>query len=191
MEAIDRLGPDAPEDTAIVRDKEHEAATTAAHGRGTALAATASFFEPGGEAAALRRVFLDFDRTLELTGKAGTRLVSRSGPVSLGETDATRKILWLTYSARWRFEARELDRGSARLFVSTTVPWDGTDHVLESRGLFLAVPERGGVRVAHATVSAVDFEIPGIARGAAASLAEREIRERVDGLRAHWREYVR
>lgn len=191
LEEIDRLPPEAPERTTVVRDAERERAVVAAQGKGTALASIATFFERAGDAAALRRVFLDFDRSPELTGKPGTRLVSRTGPVSLGESDATRKVLWLSFSARWRFEARELDRGTARLFVSAMTPWEGTDHVLESRGVFVAVPERDGVRVAHAVVSAVDFAIPAIARGAAVSMAEREVRDRVDALRAHWREYVR
>ena len=191
LEAIDRLSPEASERTTITRDEAREREATAAHGHGTALACVASFVEPGGDAAALRRVFLDFDRNAEFTGKPGTRLLARTGSVSIGETDATRRVLWLTFSARWRFEARELDRGAARVFVSAATPWDGAQHVLESRGVFVAVPEAGGVRVAHSTLSVVDFEVPGIARGAAVSMAEREVRERVDALRGHWREYVR
>ena len=69
-------------------------------------------------------------------------------------------------------------------------PWEGASNVLESRALFLAVPEADGVRVAHVAFTCVGFDVPSIARGAARTVADREIRDRTDGLRAHWREYV-
>ena len=169
---------------------ELEALTRAPFGRGTGWSTITTWREEGGDADAIRAVYLDFDRVPEWLGKPGTRAVARSPTAVLGETDAVRRALAFEFGAAWRFLAHPLDRGGARLIASTMVPWDGTRHMMATHGIVVAFPEGASVRVVEVMTTCVDFEVPALIRDLAEGTARKELYARNAGIRDHWQEYV-
>lgn len=188
-EALERL-PVADATTHIERLPGREAQARATVGRGTAWATATTYVEAGADADALREAYLDFDRVPVYTGKPGTRTVERRGDVVVAAVDGVRRILALEVGARWRFEARRVDRGAVRAIVTRQVDDPTTWKMATTRGLVLFVPDGADVRVVEVAVSVVDFEVPPLLRGVAEKTALGEMRARVDGVRAHWREYL-
>lgn len=162
----------------------------APYGRGTAWATVATYRERGASPDALRAVYLDFDRLHEWTGKRGTRLLRREGVDSYGSIDAVRSAFGIQFGARWDIRTRSLERGDARLLVTTMIDSPTTSHMLATHGMLVLFPEANAVRVVEANTSVVDFEVPGIVKGAAVSSAKKEMENRIAGFRAHWPEYV-
>jgi hypothetical protein len=160
-------------------------------GVGTAFVSFSSYFEPDADPDALRAAYLDFDRLEEWTGKPGTRVVAREGDDVVAESDAIRRVLGKEFGARWRFRARPLSRGKARLTVTRLVAAPTNAHMIATRGVLVAFPERGGTRVAEVAASALDWTVPALLKGVASTAAFAEMRARHDGVRAHWREYGR
>ena len=191
LAAIAGRSGDAARETRIEVQRDLAAAARERVGRGTGWATLTTYVEAGGDADALRRVYLDYDRLHEWTGRRGTRVTGREGSDVLAYTDGVRTAMGVRYGARWSYRARSIDRGTARLIVTTQVEADGTEGMLTTRGVALFAPEAGGVRVAEAAASVVDFEVPSVLRGMAEGTALRELRARTDGFRTHWREYVR
>jgi hypothetical protein len=168
-----------------------EEADRAPVGRGLAWATLSTYVEPGADATAMRAAYLDFDRVGEYTGKPGTKTLRREGNVTIGHTDAVRKLLALELGARWTFRAKSLDRGEARLIVSSLVPSEDTSRMLATRGIMIALPTPDGLLVAEVSSSLVDFNVPALLKGTAESMARNESLARIRGLRAHWREYLK
>jgi hypothetical protein len=181
----------AGDDVAIVRLPSLEAVERARPGAGTAFATFSGHFTPEADPDALRAAYLDFDRLEEWTGKAGTRVVAREGDDVIVSSDAVRRVLGTEFGARWRFRARPLSRGDARVTVTRLVPAETNAHMLATRGVLVAFPERGGTRVAEVAASALDWTVPALLKGIASNAALSEMRARHEGVRAHWREYVR
>jgi hypothetical protein len=190
LDVAGRLAADATEEMAISRAPELEAAEVARFGRGLGWATITSYVEAGGDAAAIREAYLDFDRVGEYTGKAGTRRIERRGDVVVGFTDGVRSALGMQFGAKWRFEAHTLDRGPARISASHQAEDPATWKMLSSRSLMIAFQEPGGVRVIEVAASVLDFSVPPILRSIAIQTALREMTARAQGIRGHWREYV-
>lgn len=191
LDALAAHPPPGATETTIVRVPELEATAQARPGAGLGFATITSYVEPGGDADALREVYLDFDRVPEFTGKPGTRTLSREPGAVVAKADAIRKTLGFEYGARWTFRAQRLERGSARLLATTQVEAGDTAHMLFTQGLFLAVPEADGLHVAEIAISVMDYTVPALLKGIAEQTVRREMLARTGGLRAHWREYVR
>ena len=181
----------ASTEVTLTRLKDIEALEKARTGVGTGFSSLATYLEAGADADALRRAYLDFDRVGEYTGKPGTTTLRREGDVTIGRTDAVRKVLTMEFGARWTFRAKSLDRGVARILVMSLAAAPDTAHMLATRGMMIAIPTRAGVLVAEANASHVDFEVPGVLKGTAESLARKETLARIGGIRAHWSDYVK
>ncbi|MCC7140163.1 MAG: hypothetical protein IT460_17210 [Planctomycetes bacterium] len=188
-DALERLAT-ADATTHIERLPAREAQARATVGRGTAWATATTYVEADADADALREAYLDFDRVPVYTGKPGTRTVERRGDVVVAAVDGVRRILALEVGARWRFEARRVDRGTVRAIVTRQVDDPTTWKMTTTKGLVLFVPVGASVRVVEVALSVVDFEVPPLLRGVAEKTALGEMRARVDGVRAHWREYL-
>lgn len=191
LRALARHGAARGVETTIVRVPELEEAEGRRPGAGLAFATITSYVEPGGDAEAVREAYLDYDRVPEYTGKPGTRTLAREGNTVVARADALRKALGFEYGARWTFRARRVDRGAARLLVTTQVEAADTAHMLHTQGLFLAVPEADGLHVAEIAVSVMDYTVPPLLKTLAEQTVRKEMLARTNGLRAHWREYVR
>ncbi len=183
--------PPAANEVALLRMPGLEAAGVARHRGRLGFATLTSYVERGGDAEALRRVYLDYDRIPEFTGKPGTRTLAREPGAVLGRTDAMRRTLGIEYGARWTFRSRPVDRGSARLIVSSMVEAADSAHMIFTQGIWIGLPEGDGVRVVEAALSVMDFEVPGILKGIAEQTARKELLTRTEGMRRHWRQYVR
>jgi hypothetical protein len=191
LDEVARLAPPAGEKTRIVRLPEAEARAVERAGRGTAFARATTYVEAGAPPEALRRATMDYDRLAEWTGHPGTRVLSRDGGTAVCETDAVRSFLALSFGVKWRFEAKALDRGEARVVVTRMVQPEVAEHVLLARSVWVGVPVAGGTRVVEVSSSAVDYDVPGLVRGVAEGSAKKEMLARTAGIRGHWREYLR
>lgn len=174
----------------LVRHPGLEASARARTGRGTAFAAVTTWVEADGDARAIRDAHLDVGRVPAYTGRPGTTLLERRGDETYARSDGVRRFLGAQVGARWRFVARAVDRGAARGIVTRQVPHEETEGMIETRGLMLAVPGEGGVRVVEVSASVLDVTVPPMVEGLAAAAALREMRARAEGIRAHWREYA-
>ncbi len=183
--------PGAGVEVSVTRRQDVEAREKAKFGGGTGWCTLSHFVEPGADATAMRASYLDIDRVREYTGKPGASMLRREGDVTIGRTDAMRKVLAFEFGARWTFRAKSLDRGPARIVVTSMVPAADTLHMLATRGVMVAFPAREGLFVAEMNASLVDFEVPPLLKAPAESLARKELLARIDGIRAHWREYVK
>ncbi len=183
--------PAATQEIANARLRDVEATEAARALPGLAWASLSTYVEPGADATAMRAAYLDFDRVEEYTGKPGTRTIRREGNLTLGRTDAMRKVLSMEFGARWTFRAKSLDRGVARIIVTTLVKTPDMAHMVATRGMMIAFPMLRGLLVVEANASFVDFEIPGIIKGPAEMIARKELLARINGARAHWREYLK
>ena len=191
LDEIATASPGVGAPLSIERRRDLEARERAAFGRGTGWCTLTSFVEPGADATAMRASYLDLDRVAEYTGRPGASVVRREGDVTIGRTDAIRRALTFEFGARWTFRAKSLDRGPARLVVTSMLPAADTLHMLTTRGVMVAFPARDGLFVAEMNVSVVDFEVPGLLRGSAEGIARKELLARIEGIRAHWRDYPR
>ena len=191
LDAVIAALPAANEVVAQTRLKDIEEVERERVGRGLAWATISTYVQPDADATAMRAAYLDFDRVGEYTGKPGTKTLGRVGDVTIGKTDAIRKLLTLEFGARWTFRAKSLDRGGARIIVTTMADAPDTSHMVATRGFMIAFPTRRGLLVAEANASLVDFEVPGILKGTAESMARKETLARINGMRTHWREYVK
>jgi len=183
--------PTVTTELSCVRMKDFEMAEEVLAGRGVGWSTLSSYVEPGGDATAMRRSYLDFDRLVEYTGKPGTRTLRREGDVTYARTDAERRVLSMDLGTRWNFRAKSLDRGTARIVVTAQIPADDTAHMIRTRGVMIAMPSRDGLIVIEASASLLDFTIPALIRPAVASTAIQETQRRIQGIRAHWRDYVK
>ncbi|MBL9087467.1 MAG: hypothetical protein JNM10_10020 [Planctomycetia bacterium] len=190
LEAAARAAPRATAAVSLERQPDLEAAARARVGRGTGWAVVTTYVEAEGDARALRTAYLDFERVGEWTGKPSTSVRSRGDGVAVVHVDGLRSALGIRYGAKWTFEARTLERPGVLAILSRQVADPATDAMLSTRNLLLFVPEAGGVRVLEASDSVVDYEVPALLRNLAVGAVFAEMKARVAGLRAHWREYV-
>ena len=102
-----------------------------------------------------------------------------------------RRVLAFEFGARWTFRAKSLDRGLARIVVTSMAPAADTLHMMTTRGVMVAFPARDGLFVAEMNSSVVDFEVPALLKGSAEGIARKELLARIGGIRAHWRDYLR
>ena len=191
LEAAAAVVASAAAEVASTRLRDIEQTARAQVGRGLAWSSLSTYVEPDADATALRAAYLDFDRVGEYTGKPGTKTLRREGDATFGKTDAVRRMLAMEFGARWTFRAKSLDRGRARIIVTSLVAADDTAHMLATRGMMIAFPTSDGVVVTEASSSVVDFQVPSILKGTAESMARKEALARIHGMRTHWREYVK
>lgn len=168
-----------------------ETAERARFGSGSAFSTVGTYFVEGADPEAVRAAHLDYDRLVEWTGNAGTKIVGREGRDVLGASDSMRKVFGMEFGARWKFRAHPFERGAARVYVSRKIDTEESLHMRATKAVFVAFPEAGGVRVAEANLSALDYETNPILAPIAVSMAMKDMRKRFEGVRAHWREYVR
>lgn len=183
--------PTSGAEISITRMPAIEAREKARFGRGTGWCTLTHFVEPGADASAMRASYLDIDRVHEYTGKPGASMLRREGNVTIGRTDAIRRVLAFEFGARWTFRAKSLDRGPARIVATSMEPAADTYRMLATRGVMIAFPARDGLFVAEANASLVDFEVPPLLKGSAEGIARKEMLARVTGIRTHWREYLK
>ncbi|MFO0932868.1 MAG: hypothetical protein U1E39_09170 [Planctomycetota bacterium] len=190
LDAAARLAPRASDEIHLERRPDLEAAARARVGHGTGFAVVTTYLEADGDARALRAAYLDFERVGEFTGKPSTTVLSRGDGVAVVRVDGIRSAFGIRYGAKWTFEARTVELDGVLAILSRQVDDPATDAMLATRNLLLFVPGPDGVRVLEASDSVVDYEVPAFLRSVAVGAVFKEMRARVAGLRAHWREYV-
>jgi hypothetical protein len=190
LDAAARAAPHASAALRLVRQPDLEAAARARVGRGTGWAVVTTYVEAGADARALRAAYLDFERVGEWTGKPSTTVLSRGDGVAVVRVDGLRSAFGIRYGAKWTFEARGLERAGVLAILSRQVDDPATEAMLATRNLLLFVPGADGVTVLEASDSVVDYEVPALLRSLAVGAVFAEMKARVAGLRAHWREYV-
>jgi hypothetical protein len=191
IEAIQQHGMNVGEETRVERAKEIEGPLSTKWQRGIPWAMVAAYLERGVDADRLRAVYLSYERYGEWANERRMRVVERSGRDVTVAVDGEEKILGMTIGAKWRYVARPIERGRARIIVCRMVPAPDSEHIVDSRGLMVAFPEGDGVHFVEASVSIVDNGLRTLPAAVEAFLTRRsssDIRSRTDGLRHHGRD---